>query len=159
MAEIRDLSVSALFIYFCDDFTMQAQVKHHFNARCTPVPVLTSHMVHGAISLSPACQSISGLRWFYGAGLKMWHLLVWLPLESEFHSPAGCDIIKINWWGCIVPNGNIKHTFIQLVTHSCLFKLLGGKKSSFSVLVVSHRSLNCSSRKQMDLSKKKKKKS
>lgn len=133
----------------------QASFYDTLHARDAPVPVLTSHMLHVAINLSPARQSISGLRWFYRAGLKMWRLLVWRPLESEFHSPAGCNIFQINWWGRIVPNDNIKHAFIQLVTHNCLFKLLK-KKFSFSVSVVSHPShcsLNCSS--QWSLKKKK----
>lgn len=100
------------------------QVKHHFMTNYMPVPVHTPRMLHVAINLSPACRSISALRWFYRAGLKMWHLLVWPPLESDFHSPAGCNINMINWWGRIVPNSNIKHTLTRLVTHNFLFKSL-----------------------------------
>lgn len=66
----------------------------------------------------------------------MWRLLVWRPLESEFHSPAGCNIFQINWRGRTVPNDNIKHTFIQLVTHNCLFKLLKKNSPSLCQLLV-----------------------
>lgn len=76
----------------------------------------------------------------------MWHLPVWLPADSEIHSPAGWNIVKMNWCGRIVTNDNLKHTFIQLVTLNCLFKFPGRV-----IRHPGHWSLNCLSQKQVDL--------
>lgn len=61
MAEVRDLSVSALFVHFGEDFAGAGQAPFFGTFHDAPVRVLTSHTLRATHSLSPARWCVAGL--------------------------------------------------------------------------------------------------